>query len=135
MTRVAMTVICVALVFGALPAATPGAPESPGGPAGNIEILHLYLARHGQTDWNAARKLQGGADIPLNATGREQASKLGQLLVGERIDAVYQMIVRALFGLSSDQAARFQQGNDELYLCEIVAGKATRFLKLVDPAR
>lgn len=29
----------------------------------------LYMIRHGETDWNKARKLQGRSDIPLNAYG------------------------------------------------------------------
>ena len=35
----------------------------------------LYIMRHGRTDWNDRRKLQGRTDIPLNAEGRSMAQK------------------------------------------------------------
>ena len=40
----------------------------------------LYFARHGETDWNRERRLQGQHDIPLNALGRVQASRCGELM-------------------------------------------------------
>ncbi|MEM1284632.1 MAG: histidine phosphatase family protein [Pseudomonadota bacterium] len=37
----------------------------------------LIFIRHGQTDWNRERRLQGGKDIPVNATGEAQAKRNG----------------------------------------------------------
>jgi broad specificity phosphatase PhoE len=49
----------------------------------------ILLARHGETDWNVERRIQGHADTPLNETGRGQAQAMADALAGERIDAVY----------------------------------------------
>jgi broad specificity phosphatase PhoE len=40
----------------------------------------VYIARHGQTAWNAEARLQGQADTDLNALGRQQATENGQRL-------------------------------------------------------
>lgn len=42
--------------------------------------MTLYVIRHGQTDWNAERRLQGQRDIDLNDVGREQARVNGVTL-------------------------------------------------------
>jgi len=195
--------------------------------------LRIYLARHGETDWNAERRLQGRTDTPLNSTGRQQAAKLAERLKGVRLDAVYsstlsrsretaeiargdvpmkslpglternhgkfegklvdgsdpateqeyrqrrrapedeldggeslnqfyervrttfgdirsqqasgtilivghaitnQMILRALFGLTLEQATSIRQVNDEFYLIELDAGNPPRLWKLITEA-
>lgn len=52
-------------------------------------MTELYLVRHGETDWNRQRRIQGLTDIPLNETGRAQARDTGMLLARRRWDAVY----------------------------------------------
>ncbi|MEO7373850.1 MAG: histidine phosphatase family protein [Terrimesophilobacter sp.] len=48
----------------------------------------LYLVRHGETDWNLQRRIQGSTDIPLNQTGRLQARRTGTLLGRRSWDAI-----------------------------------------------
>ena len=40
----------------------------------------IYYVRHGLTDWNVQHRLQGRHDVPLNALGRAQAVRCGEIL-------------------------------------------------------
>lgn len=51
--------------------------------------MGLYYVRHGQTDWNVECQLQGKSDIPLNATGLQQANETKEKLKGLHIDRIY----------------------------------------------
>jgi probable phosphoglycerate mutase len=46
----------------------------------------ILLIRHGETAWNAERRLQGHLDIPLNDEGERQAALLADALALEPID-------------------------------------------------
>ena len=49
----------------------------------------ILLVRHGETDWNAERRVQGKTDRPLNDTGRQQARTVAAQLAGVPLAAVY----------------------------------------------
>ena len=60
----------------------------------------IYFLRHGQTDYNAARRIQGVIDVPINAQGRLQGRRNGGVLnelIGDkwRFDFVASPLVRA----------------------------------------
>lgn len=49
----------------------------------------VYLARHGQTEWNAQGRRQGNLDSPLTPMGTAQARSHAAALHGEAIDGVF----------------------------------------------
>jgi broad specificity phosphatase PhoE len=51
-------------------------------------VTTLILWRHGNTDWNAQRRIQGHADAPLNALGHAQAAAAAPLLAARAPDLI-----------------------------------------------
>ena len=49
----------------------------------------LYIARHGETEWNIEHRIQGRGDSPLTSKGIQQAKDLAQKLRHIHFDAVF----------------------------------------------
>jgi 2,3-bisphosphoglycerate-dependent phosphoglycerate mutase len=63
-----------------------------------IEPTRIVAVRHGRTAWNAAMRIQGHHDEPLDALGHWQAEQLGRALAEEPLAALYSSdLQRALF--------------------------------------
>ena len=45
----------------------------------------FYLVRHGQTDWNNERRIQGHSDVPMNETGYKQIHDLADKMAKEKL--------------------------------------------------
>lgn len=54
-----------------------------------MDILNLWLIRHGETDWNDERRIQGQSDNGLSARGVRQAQRLGARLADTRFDHLF----------------------------------------------
>ncbi len=56
-------------------------------------MSEIWLIRHGETDWNRIRRMQGQLNVGLNARGCEQAEqvavRLTELAAGQPVDAIY----------------------------------------------
>ncbi len=51
--------------------------------------MSLYVVRHGRTDWNDKRLIQGRIDIPLNEDGIAQAKLTAKKLADTPLDVIY----------------------------------------------
>ena len=51
-------------------------------------MLEILMIRHGETAWNAEKRMQGHLDIGLNDAGLQQAAALGRALRHEEFDAI-----------------------------------------------
>jgi broad specificity phosphatase PhoE len=69
-------------------------------------VTTIFLARHGESDWNVEKRFQGHSDRPLTERGREQAHALADLVGSEKIDAVYTSPLRRARETAEIVAAR-----------------------------
>ncbi len=51
--------------------------------------MYLYVVRHGQTEWNVLKKMQGSADIELNEKGLAQANTTADMLKSSTFDIIF----------------------------------------------
>lgn len=51
--------------------------------------MNIYVVRHGETDWNKEKRIQGRADIALNDFGKRLAEKTAAGLAGIAFDRCY----------------------------------------------
>jgi len=82
-----------------------------------VRVTTLLLARHGETDWNRARRWQGHADRPLTDHGRAQAAALGDRLADIALDAVYSSDLRR--ARETAEAVALPHGLDVIELPEL----------------
>lgn len=68
--------------------------------------MRIWLARHGETEWNAVHRLQGRSDIGLTATGQAQAAALDEWLRQVPLDAVYTSTLGRTIATAAPTAAR-----------------------------
>ena len=61
-------------------------------------MTEILLIRHGETDWNVEKRLQGHTDIDLNREGVRQAAALGRVLLNEPLDAIFSSDLKRAFG-------------------------------------
>lgn len=66
----------------------------------------IYVARHGQTPWNAERKICGRTDIGLTETGLEQARQLALLAEGKGIGMILSSPLRRAMDTAQPAADR-----------------------------
>ena len=57
--------------------------------SGSTDKTVIYFVRHGQTDYNVEKRIQGALDVPLNSEGISQAKNLRNFFSGKKLFAVF----------------------------------------------
>lgn len=86
---------------------------------------HLYILRHGQTDYNLNHKIQGrGINAPLNDTGRWQASRVAEVLREKPLERLYSSgLVRAIQTAEAIEEVKGLQNTPHTELDEMDFGR------------
>lgn len=70
----------------------------------------IYIVRHGQTEWNAEGRMQGGkADSPLTALGRAQVAAMADYLAARGVTAESHQFLASPQGRTLESAAAFSR--------------------------
>ncbi|QWD68325.1 histidine phosphatase family protein [Polynucleobacter sp. VK25] len=85
-----------------------------------MTITRFCLVRHGETDWNAARRLQGHTDIDLNARGFAQAKQMARAL--QKIDLQFDV----LYTSDLQRAAKTAQAIEALFKTSAISNASLR---------
>lgn len=85
-----------------------------------MTITRFCLVRHGETDWNAARRLQGHTDIDLNARGLAQAKQMAHAL--KKINLQFDV----LYTSDLQRAAKTAQAIEALFQTSAIGNAALR---------
>ncbi|EYD72391.1 histidine phosphatase family protein [Limimaricola hongkongensis] len=69
-----------------------------------MRLPEIYVLRHGETEWNRARRMQGGFDSQLTETGRAQARAMGRMLAARGVDAASHRLLSSPQGRAVETA-------------------------------
>ena len=72
-----------------------------------MTITRFCLVRHGETDWNAERRLQGHTDIGLNARGLAQAEQMARAI--KRINLAFDVLYTSDLQRAAKTATAIEQ--------------------------
>lgn len=78
-------------------------------------ITRICFIRHGETDWNAEKRIQGHVDVPLNETGRAQALATAFGVAHHKFAAIYSSDLKRAWATA--QAAGERLGLDVKVAC------------------